>query len=104
MSDTKPKWLVTLAKEIETGRSQYKDLKVKPFVDKLKEYADDIGCDGKESTGGHKVPSHVYFHLTDPETGDEQVLELYDIEIDTLLGCGCWNGITLKLVTTGEVF
>ncbi len=100
--ESKPKWLVALNKEIEEGQAQFQNLRIKKFSETVQAYAQDIGCDGNGNIGSHKIPSHVHFYLTNPETGEDQVLALYAIQMDMLMGCGCPDGLTFKLVATDE--
>lgn len=62
------------------------------LIELLKEYNEDIYCDGK-SINSHNFKSMVHFVIEDSDID----VELFDIEISRLLGCGCSCGITFRL-------
>lgn len=64
---------------------------VTEFMERLKTFIDEIGCDGK-TTAAHKYPSVVRFRDVDGGW-----LRIIDIEPQQHLGCGCWTGIEFVL-------
>jgi len=66
---------------------------VKEFADRIAEYAVEIGCDGNGRIASHKIPSAVHVRCAD---SDEEY-ELVGIDIEQLMGCGCWAGIVLEI-------
>lgn len=69
----------------------YSHITVYEFIEELKKLNEEIYCDGK-TFGSHKFKSHVRF-----VDEDHNSYELDEIDVDTLAGCGCWDGICFRL-------
>ena len=69
------------------------------LIEKLEKLRDEMGCDG-ERVGSHNLKSSVQFHITNPEIDFD--LELEDIDVSMLIGCGCWDGVIFNLKANCE--
>jgi hypothetical protein len=69
-------------------------MQLKEFSEKVANYTKDIGIHGPEGfIGSHKLQGSLGAY--DPESNKYYVIT--GIEIDQLMGCGCWRGIQLIL-------
>lgn len=70
---------------------EYQKPTVTQFVRLLEDMRKEIGCDGVR-IGAHNLRSRVRFADTQGNT-----YRLIMLDADQLPGCGCWDGICLRL-------
>lgn len=72
---------------------------VKEFSKSVNTIADEVCCDGGIGIASHKIPSTVSIWM-DGEDDDNAEYELTEVIPSMLPGCGCWDGILLRVKRT----
>lgn len=72
---------------------------VKDFAETVASIANEVSCDGGTSIASHKIRSSVRV-LVDGDDNEDAEYDLVEVEPSMLLGCGCWDGVILRVKRT----
>lgn len=72
---------------------------VKDFAGAVASIANEVSCDGGTSINSHKIGSSVSVFVEGDDNEDAEY-ELVEVEPSMLPGCGCWDGIILRVRRT----
>lgn len=72
--------------------NEINDITLSELISLLNEYNEEVSCDGK-TISSHNFKSRVYFTIEDSDID----VELTEVELDRLFGCGCACGVTFRL-------
>lgn len=69
---------------------------VKDFEKAVSLIAKEVACDGGTSIASHKIRSSVSV-VVDGDDDEDAEYELMAVEPSMLMGCGCWDGVILRV-------
>lgn len=78
-----------------------KPLNLKEFLDMVKFYADECGVtfNDEGNIHSHDIKGSINFYNEE----DDQYYEIAGIDVDQLMGCGCWSGLEIYLRKEKEI-
>ena len=75
----------------------YEEPTLRKFTDHLTAHAHEVGVMDNDDgyVGSHKVIGSIRICPIDPD--DDADYEIVGLELDQLMGCGCFSGVVIKI-------